>query len=475
MENGRFPCPLQHDFPAGLRVLLVDHDPTCLQILERKLKKCDYEVTACCLARHALNLLRERKDGYDIVISDENISDMDWLKLLEHVRLEMDLPFIMMSKDGETSKVMKSVQLGACAYLHKPVRIKELKIIWQHVLRKRIDEAREFESFESIHLMKNGSEQSDYGDLIAGEGMTSTKKRKVADNREFSDPSTTKKARFVWSDDLHYKFAKAVNQIGLDKAGPKKILDLMNVPWLTREKIASHLQKYRLYLSRLQKDGGQKSSSKGNLTSFDCAIPTQYSWTEVPGMQLREEQKSIVQLEDSFNQLPPLLGKQHHIQVDQSQSIASISSTPAITEAGIPACIETKSLFSDYQSSHTSSVSSEVSALDTFPIQPGSLMMSDQPLQPTPAANLGLKTQGSNLSSISDLEFYQRNLLLGGDTPASLDEDLYSYWIQGGCYNMNFGLQSTAMTEFYDPGFITEVLPLLYDSTDYSGIDQIYS
>ena len=30
--------------------------------------------------------------------------------------------------------------------------------------------------------------------------------------------------------------------IHLTEARPKKILDLMNVPWLTRENVASHLQ-----------------------------------------------------------------------------------------------------------------------------------------------------------------------------------------------------------------------------------------
>ena len=51
-------------------------------------------VTTCGLARDALNLLRERKDGFDIVISDVNMPDMDGFKLLEHVGLEMDLPVI---------------------------------------------------------------------------------------------------------------------------------------------------------------------------------------------------------------------------------------------------------------------------------------------------------------------------------------------------------------------------------------------
>ncbi|URD74139.1 response regulator [Musa troglodytarum] len=36
-----------------------------------------------------------------------------------------------------------------------------------------------------------------------------------------------------------------------DEAVPKRILELMNVPGLTRENVASHLQKFRLYLKRL--------------------------------------------------------------------------------------------------------------------------------------------------------------------------------------------------------------------------------
>jgi hypothetical protein len=36
------------------------------------------------------------------------------------------------------------------------------------------------------------------------------------------------------------------------EAVPKKILELMKVDGLTRENVASHLQKYRLYLKRVQ-------------------------------------------------------------------------------------------------------------------------------------------------------------------------------------------------------------------------------
>ncbi|KAK1406057.1 hypothetical protein QVD17_42254 [Tagetes erecta] len=258
-----------HDvFPAGLRVLVVDDDPTWLKILEKMLKKCSYEVTTCGLAIEALDLLRERKYGFDIVISDVNMPDMDGFKLLEHVGLEMDLPVIMMSVDGETSRVMRGVQHGACDYLLKPIRMKELRNIWQHVYRKKIHEVRDT---EDTLMMRNGVSDDD-GYLFCGGDMTpatstSNKKRKLdseLNNNKYEEKdyaASAKKARVVWTVDLHQKFVKAVNLIGFEKVGPKKILDLMNVPWLTRENVASHLQKYRLYLTRLQKDDLKTSSS----------------------------------------------------------------------------------------------------------------------------------------------------------------------------------------------------------------------
>ena len=51
-------------------------------------------VTKCNRAEIALSLLRENKNGFDIVISDVHMPDMDGFKLLELVGLEMDLPVI---------------------------------------------------------------------------------------------------------------------------------------------------------------------------------------------------------------------------------------------------------------------------------------------------------------------------------------------------------------------------------------------
>eukprot|EP00178_Gracilaria_changii_P023933 TRINITY_DN722_c0_g1_i1.p1 TRINITY_DN722_c0_g1~~TRINITY_DN722_c0_g1_i1.p1 ORF type:complete len:461 (-),score=43.93 TRINITY_DN722_c0_g1_i1:2247-3629(-) len=61
----------------------------------------------------------------------------------------------------------------------------------------------------------------------------------------YSQQLTPKKRRLQWTPELHAKFVRAVNQYGIDEAVPKLLLRAMNVPGLTRENVASHLQKYR--------------------------------------------------------------------------------------------------------------------------------------------------------------------------------------------------------------------------------------
>uniref|UniRef100_A0A1J3GQW4 Two-component response regulator n=1 Tax=Noccaea caerulescens TaxID=107243 RepID=A0A1J3GQW4_NOCCA len=240
-------------FPVGMRVLAVDDDQTCLRILETLLHRCQYHVTTTNQAQKALELLRENKNKFDLVISDVDMPDMDGFKLLELVGLEMDLPVIMLSAHSDPKYVMKGVTHGACDYLLKPVRIEELKNIWQHVVRSRFDKNRGSNNGEK----RDGSGNEDVINSDQNNGRANRKRKDQynedeEDERDDNDdPSAQKKPRVVWTVELHKKFVAAVNQLGFEKAMPKKILDLMNVEKLTRENVASHLQKFRLYLKRI--------------------------------------------------------------------------------------------------------------------------------------------------------------------------------------------------------------------------------
>jgi two-component response regulator (ARR-B family) len=45
-----------------------------------------------------------------------------------------------------------------------------------------------------------------------------------------------------WTPELHRRFVQAVEQLGIDKAVPSRILEIMGIECLTRHNIASHLQ-----------------------------------------------------------------------------------------------------------------------------------------------------------------------------------------------------------------------------------------
>lgn len=60
-----------------------------------------------------------------------------------------------------------------------------------------------------------------------------------------------RKIKVDWTQDLHRRFVQAVEQLGVDKAVPSRILELMGVNCLTRHNIASHLQKYRSHRKHL--------------------------------------------------------------------------------------------------------------------------------------------------------------------------------------------------------------------------------
>ncbi|KAK3010887.1 hypothetical protein RJ639_011612 [Escallonia herrerae] len=270
-------------FPVGMRVLAVDDDPTCLMLLDGLLRKCQYQVTTTSQARTALRMLRENKNRFDLVISDVHMPDMDGFKLLELVGLELDLPVIMLSANSDSKYVMKGITHGACDYLVKPVRLEELRNIWQHVIRrKKIDPKCQNKSKSQVRDRQES--EGEQGPALTGSADQNGKpnrKRKdeeeegEEEGNESEDPATQKKPRVVWSIELHRKFVAAVNQLGIEKAVPKRILDLMNVEGLTRENVASHLQawifpffKYRLYLKRISQQANMVAALGGKDASF---------------------------------------------------------------------------------------------------------------------------------------------------------------------------------------------------------------
>ncbi|RDX61048.1 Two-component response regulator ORR21, partial [Mucuna pruriens] len=158
-----------------------------------------------------------------------------------------------MSVDDAKCSVMKAVKLGACDYWLKPLHEGQFRNMWTHAVRKALNDNKKQENssrLEGDDRKKRGNDNSENASSVidaTGVVRDSSRGGDDGDESEHSGPPR-KKDRIVWTPERHRLFVKAVNQIGLDKAVPKRILEVMDMPDLTRDHVASHLQKYRHFL-----------------------------------------------------------------------------------------------------------------------------------------------------------------------------------------------------------------------------------
>ncbi|KAI4324273.1 hypothetical protein L6164_023826 [Bauhinia variegata] len=100
---------------------------------------------------------------------------------------------------------------------------------------------------------------------------TNNPKRKESVETIEGERSVPKKPRMVWTNELHNRFLRAIRQVGQDRASPKKIYEIMKVPGLTRKHVASHLQKYRLFLKKVDELLSLEGAPGGNILSSKLA------------------------------------------------------------------------------------------------------------------------------------------------------------------------------------------------------------
>lgn len=111
----------QHDTAAEpRRVLLVDDQPEVRRVVRRHLCKAGFVVVEAWNGRVAVDLARET--AFDLVISDVRMPDMSGLELLKALHEhDPDLPVVLTSGSPESLSSFESKELGAFAYLAKPV------------------------------------------------------------------------------------------------------------------------------------------------------------------------------------------------------------------------------------------------------------------------------------------------------------------------------------------------------------------
>lgn len=108
-----------------VRILLVDDEPVIHELVGRFLRHYEFEVLDADHGIAALEILQER--SVDLVVADIRMPRMDGLLLLEKVRESWpDLPVIMVSGHGDDETEARAFELGANAFMPKPLRLAKL-------------------------------------------------------------------------------------------------------------------------------------------------------------------------------------------------------------------------------------------------------------------------------------------------------------------------------------------------------------
>ncbi len=109
-------------------ILIVEDSLTMRQLIIFALKRIeDIKVVEASDGMEALRKLSEI--SFDMVIADINMPVMDGLKLVLHIRSSIDykhIPVIIITTEGAEEDRQRAIDLGADAYLTKPIQTQKL-------------------------------------------------------------------------------------------------------------------------------------------------------------------------------------------------------------------------------------------------------------------------------------------------------------------------------------------------------------
>jgi DNA-binding NtrC family response regulator len=115
------------------KILAVDDDPSSLHVLAGYLTKLGYSVTAASGGTQALELIAGCR--FNLIISDLRMPDMDGITLLAEIRkLEITIPFIVLTACGSIESAVAAMRHGAFDYLEKPYHLGNLQLTVQRAL-----------------------------------------------------------------------------------------------------------------------------------------------------------------------------------------------------------------------------------------------------------------------------------------------------------------------------------------------------
>jgi two-component system, NtrC family, response regulator AtoC len=135
-------------------ILAVDDEPHMLRLLEISLKQAGYKPVLARDAKEALQVIKTQT--IDLVVSDLHMPGMSGLDLFRQIRQDNEnLPFMMVTAQGEIKTAVEAMKLGATDYILRPFDLETLEIAIAKALSvKRLNQ-------ENAYLKENSAAADD--------------------------------------------------------------------------------------------------------------------------------------------------------------------------------------------------------------------------------------------------------------------------------------------------------------------------
>ncbi len=118
------------------RVLVVDDEPVARDVLARYLRREGFEVSGAADGHEALTAIRAEQP--DVILLDLMLPRLSGLEVLRTVRLDGDVPVIILSAKSSEQERIQGLQLGADDYVVKPYSPSEVVARVHAVLRRTL-------------------------------------------------------------------------------------------------------------------------------------------------------------------------------------------------------------------------------------------------------------------------------------------------------------------------------------------------
>jgi len=122
-----------------MKILVVDDFSTMRRIVKNVLKQLGFENIEEA-EDGAQAYMKLKTGGFEFVVSDWNMPNMDGLDLLKKVRSDPELsklPILMVTAETEKEKVVEAIKAGVSSYIVKPFTAEVLKDKMERILEKQ--------------------------------------------------------------------------------------------------------------------------------------------------------------------------------------------------------------------------------------------------------------------------------------------------------------------------------------------------